>query len=138
MSAVKYLRQIEKMDILIKSKEAEIRNLNEIATSITVALKDVAVQTSGAGDKIGDCASKIVDLQNDLQKDIEDYCAIKKDILSKITQLNTNEYLVLYKRYFESKQFGDIANEMYFSREHIYRLHKRALKNLEKMLHHVT
>lgn len=134
MNAVKYLCQIEKMNALIKTKETEIKNLNEIATSITVALKDVAVKTSGAGDKIGNCATKIADLQTELQKDIEEYVAIKKEVLNKIEQLEANKYTILYKRYFEGKPYQKIADEMYYSRQSVYRLHIRALKNLEKIL----
>lgn len=134
MNSIAYLSQLNKINAVIECKEAEIENLYEISTSITAAIKDDCVQKSGTSDKVGDCVAKIADLQNEIQLEIEKYLITRSEILGTISKLESRETKLLYKRYFEAKTWGQIADEMHYSRQTINLIHKKALQNLQKII----
>ncbi len=134
MNSIAYISQIDKINALIECKEAEIANLYDVATSITAAMKDDCVQHSDVSDKVGNSVAKITDLQNELQLEIERYKVVRTEIFNSISQLEPQEMKVLYKRYFQKKSVTKIAEEMNYSRQNISIIHKKALKNLQKII----
>lgn len=134
MNSIAYVSQIDKINALIECKEAEIANLYDVATSITSAMKDDCIQHSNVSDKVGNSVAKIIDLQNELQLEVERYKVVRTEIFNSISQLDPQEMKVLYKRYFQKKSVTEIAEEMNYSRQNISIIHKKALKNLQKII----
>ena len=55
--------------------------------------------------------------------------------MSEIRQLHKTEYVeVLYKRYVEFKNFDIIAAEMEYSKSNIWKIHRKAIKDFEKLV----
>ena len=135
MTAKEYLNQVRKLDNLIDSKLSEVNNLKRAATSITATLKDVPARSEGTtSDKVGNSVAAIVDLEKEIDKEVVQLVELRGDILKTIQQLDPMEYALVYKRYFQYKWWEVIADEMYYTRQWINALHKRALKNLEEIL----
>ena len=125
------LNGIIKADVAAKCKMKEIEQLKTLRGRVTACLKDDVVQTSGAGDKLGDLTAAIVDLENELQ-----VCSAQgircrrefEDTLTKIT--SPQEYEVMHRRYVQFQSFGRIAKEMHFSKSAVVKIHERILKKV--------
>ena len=125
------LNGIIKADVAAKCKMREIEQLKTIRGRVTACLKDDVVQTSGAGDKLGDLTAAIVDLENELQVCIAQGIRCRREfeeIISKLT--SPQEYEVMHRRYVQFQSFGRIAKEMHFSKSAIAKIHKRILQKV--------
>ena len=92
MRAKEYLQQIRKCDRTIENKLSELKSLRDLALSVTSEMKANVVQTSGAGDKVGNTVSKIVDLQDEINADIDRFVDLKREVMKVIDQLEDAEY----------------------------------------------
>lgn len=125
------LNGVIKADVAAKCKMREIEQLKTLRGRVTACLKDDVVQTSGAGDKLGDLTAAIVDLENELQVCIAQGIRCRREfeeIISKIT--SPQEYEVMHRRYVQFQSFGRIAKEMHFSKSAIAKIHERILKKV--------
>lgn len=133
VSTQNYLRQIERLDRMIQNKLAEIYQLKVTATSVTVAQKDVNVQTSGDKDLIGSTVAKIVDLEKEIDGLVDEYINKRKKIISQIDAMEEVDlYNVLAERYIARRTWGDIELSMNMSHRYLMSVHKRALKEFEE------
>lgn len=133
--AIKYLSQIEYIDDMINVKQQEIDSLRAKATSMQMNTDSERVQSSGCKDKIGDYCSKIVDLCEEINHDIDDFVDKKADMMHTIDKLeNLEERRLLYYRYFQYLPFTKIAQEMNVSESTVYRTHKSAVQNIVNIL----
>lgn len=134
MKAKEYLQQIRKADRMIENKLSEIKMLRGLAESVTSTWKQDVVQTSGAGDKLGDTVAKIVDLQNEINADIDKLIDLKREIMSVVDQLEAPFCDLLYKRYFQFMNWKEIAVDMNYTFRHVTRMHGEALKKVNDVL----
>lgn len=134
MTTKEYLSQIERFDRVIQNKLSEINQLKRMATSITIAPKDVNVQTSSDKDKMGTAVSKIIDLEKETDKLVDNYINKRKCIIKQIDSIrDTNMYHVLSKKYISRKDLSVIAVEMGYSFKQVCRIHGNALIEFEKL-----
>lgn len=134
-NAKEYLQKMRMYDARIESKLLEVQQLKAMITKITPTLKDDVVSSSGNQDKLGDAVAKIVDLENEINKDIDCYIDLKREVKAKLEKLtNPNYYKVLEKRYVQYHTFERIATEMHYSYRNITKLHGRALQAFEKLI----
>lgn len=135
MEALEYLRQISKLDARIETKQAEARRLWEIATNITPVMQEAVVSHSAGEGKVADAVAKITDLRQEINVDIDMLVDTRREINQLIEQLpSEKQYKILYKRYFEGKTWEQISSEMKCSYQWVHKLHKRALRNVGKLL----
>ena len=135
MKSKEYLNRIRYSDRLISSKFRQIKNLEDMATKITMDLSTERVQSSGGDDKISSLVANIVDLQNEITRDIKKLINLKRDVVHKINSLpDASHRMVLTLRYLEFKQWEQIAVEMEYSYQWVHRIHGRALQEFEKLL----
>ena len=133
--AKSFLQQVELCDRHINSKLEELAHLKELTTKITATWKQDVVSGGGNQDKIGDAVAKIVDLEMEIDKAIDDLVDKKKAVNNVIEQINNADYVaVLYKRYFEYKTWERIACEMNFTYQWVCKLHGRALQAVENII----
>ena len=130
--AKQYLLDIEKLDDMIANKKAEREQWLDSAKSTTVQLKE-RVQTSSGKDKIAKAVVNAVDIEGEIDKAIVELYYKKKDIISKIEQLNAVEYDVLHKVYVQYKSLKEVAYMKKRSYSSITSIHGRALNNLWKI-----
>ena len=125
METKQYLQQISRLDRLINNKLSEISQLKELAYSIKAITNEERVQTTPNFDKIGTAYCKIEEMEEKLDKLIDEYVDKKNLIISQIDKIeNEIYYNILFARYIEKKTFEKIADEMTYSRRQIIRLHE--------------
>ena len=135
MQAKEFLKNIIQIDMMIDCKLEQITELRSRLTSIGCATDNERVQTSLKGDKYTDTIAKIMELEDLVNDDIDKLTEYKLQARELIEGLDNNvEKVVLYKRYFGRKTFGQIADECNYCSRQTKRKHDRALKKLDKML----
>ena len=133
MDTKQYLQQISRLDRMINNKLAEISQLRELAMSVSAVKNEERVQTTPNFDKIGTAYCKIEEMEEKLDKLIDEFVDKRNLIISQIDKIeNETYYEILFARYIEKKTFEKIADEMTYSFRNVTRLHGRALQELEK------
>ena len=133
MDTKQYLQQISRLDRIINNKLAEISQLRELAMSVSAVKNEERVQTTPNFDKIGNAYCKIEEMEEKLDKLIDEFVDKKNLIISQIDKIeNETYYEILFARYIEKKTFEKIADEMTYSWRQVIRLHGRALQEFEK------
>ena len=133
MKTKDYLSQVSRLNKMINNKLSEISQLRELSISISAIGNDEKVQTSPNFDKIGTAIAKIDELENNLDKMIDEYLVKRERIIAQIdTMEEESVYQILFSRYIEKKTFEKIATEMEYSWRQIVRLHGKALQQFEK------
>ena len=133
-TAKKTLQSVRILDIRIDAKIAEIAQLKDMVTKVTPTLTGVTIP-SGNSDKIGDAVSRIVDLQNEINADIDAYVDAKRSvsgILDRIT--DADQLQVLNKRYIQYKQWETIATDMNMTLRNVHYIHGSALKTVSEIM----
>ena len=134
MDTKTYLQQIERLDRKIQNKFAEIEQLKTMATSSSVAQKDINVQTFSDKDRMGSAVSKIVDLESEANEIICEFLEKRSIIIHQIDGISdTNMYHILFNRYVMMKDLGTISVEMGYSFKQVCRIHGNALKEFEHL-----
>ena len=133
MKTKDYLSQVGRLNKMINNKLSEISQLRELSVSISAIGNDEKVQTSPNFDKIGTAIAKIDELENNLDKMIDEYLVKRERIIAQIdTMEEESVYQIVFSRYIEKKTFEKIATEMEYSWRQIVRLHGKALQQFEK------
>ncbi len=135
IDAKAYLKQVKICDTRINNKLDELTALKSIALKVTTSLSHAPAHGSGNQDKIGDIAAKIVDLEADINKTVDELVDKTREISAVIDQIqNPDQLSVLYKRYFQFQTWEQIACEMHMTYRNICYIHGRALQNVAQIL----
>ena len=128
MNAKEYLKQAFYLDKRINSKLEQVENLNALATKATSTLSDMPKSPSRGTSKLEDTIVKIVDLQEEINRDID----LKKEIANSIFALkDKEEQTVLEKRYLCFNSWEQIAVDMNYSIQYCFKIHRNALKAID-------
>lgn len=134
-----YLRKIELLDAHINNRINDLHELRSLVTKITATISQVCVSGSGNQDKLGDSVTKIVDMQNEINRKIDQYVDLKREISSLLEQIqDPDQVKVLHKRYFEYKPWEQIACEMGYSYRNVCYIHGKALQAFEALMEGVV
>ena len=129
-----YLEQIEKLNVMIENKKAEIERWRSVALSVTACSEGDRVQSSGSQQKMADAIERIVDLEAEIRETIDVLIYTEKGIIKTIEQLNAKDYDVLHKRYVQGMSFDEIGYAHGQSKSGATTIHGRALKRLQAIL----
>ena len=105
MNAKEYLKQAFYLDKRINSKLEQVESLNALATKATTTLSDMPKSPNRGSSKLEDTIVKIVDLQEEINRDIDKLVDLKAEMVGTIKQIQNKELqVILEKRYlcFES------------------------------------
>ena len=129
MNTKTYLSQARYLDMRIKSKLQQVDSLNELATTCTSVLTGMPRNPSGSVSHMADAVCKIVDLQNDINRDIDKLVDLKKEIMGVIKAVvNPEHQTLLEKRYLCFLSWEKIAVDMGYDLRYTHKLHIRALE----------
>ena len=127
-----YLRQLRTASIKIEQKEDELERLKAAAESISANTESERVQTTPR-DRISEDVARIMDLKEEINRDIGELLILKNKIINEIQSLDNPVYIdILYKRYVEYKTLEEIAVEMSYSYRQVLRLHGLALQDFKR------
>jgi len=139
MTAREYLNQAYRLDQRINSKIEQVQVLNELATKCTSTITGMPRNPSPSQSPMADAVCKIIDLQNEINRDIERLVDLKRDIVTLIKSVvDTEQQTLLEKRYLCFMQWEQIAVDMNYSIHHLYKLHSTALDACDKILNRDT
>ena len=131
MTAKEYLSQAYRLDKRIDSKIEQLKSLNLLATKCTSTLSDMPKSQSISNSRLEDTVVKIVDLQEEINRDIDRLVDLKRDIVKTIKSVQNPEYqIILELRYLCFKTWEEIAVQMNCSIDNVFKIRKNALKSV--------
>ena len=128
MNIKNHLEQIGRLDKRIQNKLEEIDKLRRMASGTSYSESE-RVQTSLSADKIGAIASRIVDMEKEVDRLIDERCLIVAEIED---MKDEDDYDVLANIYILGKDIKTVAVEMGKSYRYISDLHRKALKDFDE------
>ena len=135
MTAKEYLGQAYRLDQRINSKLEQVLSLRDLTTKATATMSDMPGGGSRNVYRMQDIIGKIIDLENEINADIDQLVDLKRDIVAIIKAVENPEYQTLLElRYLCFKTWEQIAVEMNYGIDNIYRLHRKALKMVDDLL----
>lgn len=131
MTSKEYLSQAYHLDKRIDSKIEQLKALNLLATKCTSTLSDMPKSQSISNSRLEDTVVKIVDLQEEINRDIDSLVDLKRDIVRTIKSVQNPEYqIILELRYLCFKTWEEIAVQMNCSIDNVFKIRKNALKSV--------
>ena len=134
MKAKEYLSQIEKINMMIKNKDAEIVKWKELADNTSAPVLGDKVKTSGAADTMATAVINYVDIEKELIQQKQDLINKHNEIVRTIEQLPAQEYDVLHMIYIKFMSLEDVAEYKHKSYRWVTTVHGRALANVQRIL----
>ncbi len=133
MTAKEYLAQGRHLDARIDAKIQQLETLNALARNATSTLTGTPTGSGFATSKLEDVVTKIVDLRNEINADIDRLVDLKRDIRALIATVeDVDQKTLLELRYLCFQPWEQIAIDMRSSLRNLYRVHTAALKECEK------
>ena len=128
-----YLNQAHRLDQRINSKLEQIASLHDLATKATATYSDMPRNPNKGKSRIEECILKIMELEEEINRDIDRLVDLKTDITHLIKKLDSHEYqILLEQRYLCFKSWEQISVDLGYSIQHTFRLHDEALKELSR------
>ena len=128
MTAKEYLGQAYRLDQRINSKLEQVASLNELATKCTWALTGMPRNPSRRTSTMAEVVAKIVDLQTEINHDIDRLIDLKREMVMLIKSVDNTECQTLLElRYLCFKTWEQIAVDMGYTIDNVYRIHRKAL-----------
>lgn len=132
MTAKEYLGQAYRVDVRIRCKMEQVQSLRELAIKASSTLSDMP-KGSGYTSK-ADIVAKIIDYENEINKEIKKLVKLKEDVTDAINSIpNAEQRTLLELRYLMFNKWEEIAIAMGYGIDNVYKIHKRALKNISKI-----
>ncbi len=135
MDAKAFLKQPEKLDILINNKLIEKKQWRDVALSITGNTEGERVQTSGVKSKMASAIDRCIDLEAQINSLIDKFIDTKMEVIATIEQVESPiEYNILHLRYIQYVDLQGIAD--YYGKEYGWATttHGRAIKSVQDIL----
>ena len=132
MTAKEYLGQAYRLDQRINSKLEQVLSLRDLTTKATATMSDMPGGGSRNVYKMQDIIGKIIDLENEINADIDQLVDLKREMVATIKSVTDPECQTLLElRFLCFKTWEQIAVEMSYSIQHIYRLREKALAQIQ-------
>ena len=131
MTAKEYLSQAYRLDQRINSKLEQVLSLRDLTTKATATMSDMPGGGSRNVYKMQDIIAKIIDLENEINADIDQLVDLKREMVATIKSVTDPECQTLLElRFLCFKTWEQIAVDMGYSIQHIYRLRDKALTQI--------
>ena len=128
MTAKEYLSQAYRLDQRIDSKIEQVASLNDLATKCTTTISGMPHNPSRSTSPMADTIDKIINLQVEINRDIDALVDLKREIMTVVKAVDNPEYqTLLEKRYLCFLHWEQIAVDMNYGIDNIFKLHKKAL-----------
>ena len=135
ISAEEYLERIEVLDTQINDRWEDLQRLYAMRTKMTPIFSMAPVAGSGNKSKIEDLTIKIVPIEVELNRKIDEFIDYKAEVTRLIERLNnTKQASLLRKIYFQYMEIEDVAYEMGLSTKTIQNRLDEALQAVDALL----
>lgn len=131
--AKEYFAQIRKTDRLINRLDSTIATLRSSLTSTGSQLKQDKVQTSGPKNTLEETITKIIDLEADINRRIDELVSMKQEAFTMINRIpDLDQQNILIGRYIQLKKWEDISEELNYSMQWVLNFTERVCLLLPK------
>ena len=149
MDAKAYLKQVEKLDMLIHNKIIEKDQWRSVALGIVSGGQSVVVerngkkelhnmekvQSSGRPSKMADAVDKCIDMEDEINALIDRLIDTKRQVIETIEQVESpTEYNILHLRHIQYRSLQEIAEKYKKDYGWATTTYGRALKSVQKIL----
>lgn len=134
MTAKEYLKRYRTLNAYIDCKLEEVAQLRELSTRISpTAMFD---RNGNVSDKVGRTAAKIVDLEAEIDREVDELVEMRKEIEETISMIEDIDIrTVLEYRYINGFSWRRIAYTMHYSEDHVTcYLHRKALRAVDEII----
>lgn len=129
MTAKEYLNQAYYLNRTIEVKTKRAERLKALATSCSTNLSDMPKSPNHAKSPMEEALVKLLDLQDEIAKDIKKFVELNRKIAEAIRTVNDIEVeYVLEERYLNFRKWEDIVSSMDLSHDRVFYLHRKGLK----------
>lgn len=133
MTAKEYLNQAYRLDQRINSKLEQVMSLRDLTRKATATMSDMPGSGTRNVYKMQDIIVKIVDLENEINADIDQLVDLKREMVTIIKSISDPECQTLLElRFLCFKTWEQIAVDMNYGIDNIYRLCRKALKLVDE------
>lgn len=133
MTTKEYLKQARYLDLSIDAKLEQVASLHDLATKATLVISDMPGNSTRNTHRMEDTIIKMLMLENEINGDIDKLVDLKNEIQAKINSVEDDECrILLEKRYLNYESWEDIAKDMGYGLQNIYKIHTKALKKISK------
>ena len=134
-NAKEYLERIEVLDTQINDRWEDLQRLYAMRTKMTTIFSMAPVAESGNKSKIEDLTIKIVPIEVELNRKIDEFIDYKAEVTRLIERLNsTKQSSLLRKIYFKYMEIEDVAYEMGLSTKTIQNRLDEAIQAVDALL----
>ncbi|AHM57665.1 hypothetical protein EAL2_808p01600 (plasmid) [Peptoclostridium acidaminophilum DSM 3953] len=128
MKTREYLNQSYKLEKRINSKLDQISTLRAMAENISSTISDVPPSGTRNVSRTQDIIIKIIGLENEINDDIDSLIEVKHEIMHAIKGVdNIDCQLLLEMRYLSYHTWEQIAVDLGYCMDNVFKLHRRAL-----------
>lgn len=128
---IKYLNQYKYLNKEIDRKIESLENWKNKILNVTSTLSDMP-KSNKRSDVISDGIAIISEIEDTINKEIDNLINLKKEIENKIDQVEDPKLRELLKcRYLDCKSWEEIAYKNNITWRHVYRLHEKALDEIK-------
>ena len=132
MNAREYLSGAYLLDQRINAKLEQVTALRTLAEKATTDCSRERVQSSKSNGTLENVVVKIVELENDIDRDIDRLVDFKRQLKTIFSEVQQPElHLLLEMRYLNYKTWEQIAEAMNYTWRNVLYLHKKALSAVE-------
>ena len=132
MNAKDYLGQAYRIDQRINCKIEQVSSLHSLATKATTTVSDMPGSPTRNTHRMENIIVKILDIEEEINTEITSLVDLKAEIMGVIKGLDNLEFQMLLElRYLCYKPWEQIALDLNYSVNNIFKMHKRALEELE-------
>ena len=130
--AKKYLSQVFGLNQRIESKLGQIEDLHDLATKATVTYSDMPRNPNKGHSRLEDAVIQMIKVETEINQDVIKLVELKKDIIRRIKAVESSELqTVLELRYLSYMRWEEIAIELGYGIDNVFRLHRNALDEIE-------
>ena len=135
MDVKEFLMQPQKLDIQIRNKLIERKQLRDIALGISANIDGDRVNASGSKSRMADAVDKLVDMEAEVDQLVDKYIDIKREVVAVIEAVdNPIQYNVLHMKYIQGMTLQGIADYYHKDYEWSKATHRRAIKSVQLIM----
>ena len=132
MTAQEYLRQYQRMRSRVRDLLEERQRWEDLALRITPSYASVVVSASAGAGRIATSIEQIEEWETKLDEQISEQLRLRKEIESVVAAVKNDDYQsLLHLRYIMGYTWERVAEEMHYTTQWVYVMHKKALEAVE-------
>lgn len=131
MTVKEYLGQAYRIDQRINCKMEQVASLRALATKATATLSNLP--RGNTYKSRDDIIAKIIDFEHEINNEIESLVGLKQELTEVIQNVpNAEQRMLLELRYLCFKPWEQIAFEMGYGIDNVFKIHKKALQSIKQ------